>query len=139
MFKKRIKKSALLPQITSQISFSYQYENLPIPEFEFQQPTTTTQKTLHVEAGIDSQTRFMMSVAREEKTFRISCIIKINMLSVPINRKKMQTDQRSDFNIISMNMMRKLSLELFSLNSIDFRDFIMRTADHKKFSLLHWV
>ena len=45
----------------------------------------------------------------------------------------MQTNQKSNFNIIFIDMMKKLNFEFFSLNSIDFRDFTIKTADHKKF------
>ena len=130
MFRKRIKKSVFLFQIAPQMLFSYQYEIFSVSGFGPQQ--FIFQKIFHVETEIDSQICFMMSVACEEKVFRISCVIKINMLSVLINREKMQTNQRSDFNIIFMNMIRKLNFKFFNLNSIDFRDFTMRTANFKK-------
>lgn len=74
-----------------------------------------------------------------EKAFRISCTIRIDSLEILIGRKKVQTDQNSDMNIIFMKIIRKLCLKLFNLNLIEFRDLIMRTADHKKIFLLYWV
>ena len=135
MFKKRIKKSAFLFQTVSQMFFSYQYEIFfLIFDFEIQ---FNTQKILHVETEIDNQIRFMINVVKKEKTFRIFCIIKINMLTISIYRNEIQTNQKSDFNIILMKIIKKFNFELFSLNSIDFKNFIMRIADYKKFLLLH--
>ena len=115
--------------------FSYQYEKiLSIFDFEIQ---FNIQKILHVETEIDNQICFMMSVAKKEKTFRIFCIIKINMFTVSIYRNKIQTNQKSDFDIISIKIIKKFNFEFFSLNSIDFRNFIMRIVDYKEFLLLH--
>ena len=127
--KKKTKKSVFL---SSQAFFSYSYEKSSIFEFIFH---FADQKILHVETSVNNQIKLMMKVSRKKKAFRISCIIRIDMFTVSINRGKVQADQNSDLNVIFMNMIRKFNLELFDLNFIEFREFIMKTADHKKFPL----
>ena len=91
-----------------------------------------------MEVSFDSQIKHLMSLlASTEKAFRIPCTIKVGPLEVPINRRKVQADQKNDMNVISMKIVRKLCLELFNLNFIEFREFIMRTTDHKKTPLLY--
>jgi hypothetical protein len=93
----------------------------------------------HVEAGSDGQTRLVTSTLQSEKAFRIPCTIRLGAMEVPISRGEVQADQGSDMNVISMGMVRKLSLEMFSLDTIGFRGLTMRTADHTEHPLLYWV
>ena len=126
IFKKKTKKPLSTPipqqlgqpwppsyQYGGQVPFTYQYRgsalflsNIPVSNI----PATSnvsvfsvnqsSQKTLHVEAGADNQTRRLMKLLFTEKIFRILCMIQIDVLEIFIDRKEIQTDQKFDMNVI---------------------------------------
>ena len=90
--------------------------------------------------NVERHTRFLNAMIKLDKTFKISCtIIKSDDTIVQLNNRCTQTNQNSDMNVIFVNMMRHFNLQLHSFEKIDFKNLFMRTADHKKTILYHYV
>ena len=89
---------------------------------------------------VERHTRFLNVMIEFDKTFKISCIIiKSNDTIVQLNNRCIQTNQNFDMNVISIDLIRHLSLQLHLLEKIDFKNLSMRTVDHRKIILHHYV
>ena len=96
----------------------------------------TFQKKKFFNLFLKSHIQFLQTLREMNKTFRIECFVfsKTNV-SVVLKKTVIQTNQKSDMNMIFEHFIRQLKLSLHSLNEIEFDEFIMRTADHKNTSL----
>ena len=84
------------------------------------------------ESKSDNRVNFLKELIKLKKTFRLSTTVILDTIRIMLEKKYTQTDQDSEMNVISSEMIRKLNLTRHSLTDIKLTDFIMKTADHKK-------
>jgi hypothetical protein len=90
------------------------------------------------ESNDDKHTQFFSTMIDMNKVFRISCfVIKSDEEIVVLNKQYTQTDQRSDMNVIFMNLARRFDLQLRNLVEVKFRELFMRIADNHDIILYH--
>jgi hypothetical protein len=90
------------------------------------------------ESNDDKHTQFLSTMIGMNKVFRISCfVIKSSGETVALNKQYTQADQRSDMNVVSMNLARRLELQLRDLIEMKFRELFMKTADNHDIILYH--
>ncbi len=93
-----------------------------------------------IESNDDKHTQFLNMMIDMNKIFRISCfVIKSNDETVALNKQYTQTDQRSNMNVVFMNLTRRLELQLRDLVEMNFRELFMKTADNHDIIFYHWV
>jgi hypothetical protein len=86
----------------------------------------------------DKHTQFLNTMIDMNKAFRISCfVIKSSDEVVALNKQYTQVDQKSDMNVISMNLVRRLELQLRDLAEMKFRELFMKTANNQDTILYH--
>ena len=109
-------------------------------QFVNQQSFDTMFNVTTSQQDVERHTRFLSVMIELDKTFKISCtIIKSNDTIVQLNNRCTQTNQDFDMNVISVDLIRHFSLQLHSLEEIDFKDLFMRTIDHRKIILHHYI
>ena len=86
---------------------------------------------------VDSNTHFLSSVMSIDKAFQISCKIQIDSKELILQQHQIQADQNSDMNVISLVMIKQLSLKIYVLSDMRFAELIMKTADNQKIRLHH--
>jgi hypothetical protein len=90
------------------------------------------------ESNDDKHTQFLSTMIDMNKVFRIACfVIKSDEEIVVLNKQYTQTDQESDMNVVSMNLARRLELQLRDLVEMRFRELFMRIADNHDTILYH--
>ena len=89
--------------------------------------------------AVDSNTCFLSSVMSIDKAFQISCKIWVDSKELILQQHQIQTDQGSDMNVISLAMVKQLSLKIHTLSDIRFAELTMKTADNQKIRLHYWV
>ena len=90
--------------------------------------------------NVERHIRFLSVMIKFDKTFKISCIIiKSDDTIVQLNNQCIQTNQNFDMNVISIDLIRHFNFQLYSLEEIDFKSLFMRTIDHRKIILYHYV
>ena len=83
---------------------------------------------------------FLKILIEIDKVFRISCfVIKSNEKMMQSNKNCVQTNQKSNINVMSIDMIHHLKLKLHSLKEIEFKNLSMRTANHWKTMLHYWI
>jgi hypothetical protein len=106
-------------------------------------PANSAGEILSVSAGTrddEKHTQFLSTMIGMDKAFRIPCsVVKPNGETVTLNKQYTQADQGSDMNVISMDLARRLNLQLRDLAEVGFRGLSMRTADNHDTILYHWV
>jgi hypothetical protein len=91
-----------------------------------------------IESNDDKHTQFLNMMIDMNKIFRISCfVIKSNDETVALNKQYTQTDQRSNMNVVFMNLTRRLELQLRDLVEMNFRELFMKTADNHDIIFYH--
>ena len=109
-------------------------------QFVNQQSFDTVFNATASQQNVEKHTRFLNAMIKFDKTFRISCtIIKSNDTIVLLNNRCTQTNQNFDMNVIFVDMIRHFNFQLHSFEKIDFKNLSMRTVDHKKIILHHYV
>ena len=109
-------------------------------QFVNQQSFDTMFNVTAFQQNVERHIRFLNVMIEFDKTFKISCtIIKSNDTIVQLNNRCTQTNQNSDMNVISIDLIRHLNLQLHSLEEIDFKSLSTRTVDHKEIILHHYV
>jgi hypothetical protein len=90
------------------------------------------------ESNDDKHTQFLSTMIDMNKAFRISCfVIKSSGETVALNKQYTQADQKSNMNVVSMNLARRLELQLRDLIEMRFRELFMKTADNHDTILYH--
>ncbi len=88
----------------------------------------------------EKHTWFLSMIIDKNKIFRISCFIKkTDETEIHLEKSYVQANQESDMNVISTDLIRQLNLNMHSLLKIEFWNLTMRTADHRKTLLKHWI
>jgi hypothetical protein len=64
-------------------------------------------------------------------------VIKSNEKVVVLNKQYIQIDQKSDMNVVFMNLTRRLELQLKNLAEVRFRELFMKIADNHDTILYH--
>lgn len=104
------------------------------------QPSQSTVGAIHnlETKNNEKHTRFLNSVGGANKAFRIVCtVIKPDDGIVELEKKLTQANQRSDMNVISMSLTKRLDLARRSLEKMNFKGLSMRTTDYRETVLLH--
>ena len=74
-----------------------------------------------------------------DKTFQISCKIWVGSKELTLQQHQIQADQSSDMNVISLVMIKQLSLKICALFNVRFAELIMKMTDNQKIRLHHWI
>ena len=87
---------------------------------------------------MDGNTRFLSSLVGFDKAFRIPASVRVEGQPelLELDKSQVQADQGSDMNVILTAMVKRLSLEMHSLEEVGFAGLTMRTADLRE-TLLH--
>ncbi len=86
----------------------------------------------------EKHTQFLNTMIDLNKTFRISCfVIKSFDETIELNKQYTQVDQKSDMNVIFMNLIKRLELHLHDLVEIEFRELFMKIANNNDIILQH--
>jgi hypothetical protein len=89
--------------------------------------------------SINSNTRFLSVLVEQNKVYRISAVIRINNKKISLVKSQVQADQGFDMNVIFPAMIRQYKLDFHLLSKVRFADMSMKTADHRKTLLHHWI
>lgn len=124
-----------------------QFQQFQQPQQLQQQQQPDTQSTVgsvslvshSVGAGADAHTRFLGTIMKSEKAFRVPCKINVGGHITELPRHQTQADQGSDMNIVSTGLVKQLGLELHPLSDVGFYGLTMQTADNNETLLHHWV
>ena len=101
-------------------------------------PRDMSQKNLSVAIKSNANTRFLHEMKSIEKTFRIEgIVIRGNDEKSRLEKAICMNDQRFEMNVIFASLQQNLKLFRNELASIDFRELIMHTADHREISLIY--
>ena len=87
----------------------------------------------------DDRIKFFRKLTKLEKAFRLFATIILETIRIMLEKVYTQADQSSEMNVISFEMIRKLSLARHALTNIELADFIMKTTDHKKTRFHSWI
>ena len=124
----------------SSIQFDQSQSSQMFSQSVSQQSFDTIFNVTTSQQDVERHTRFLNAMIKLDKIFKISCtIIKSNDTIVLLSNRCTQTNQNFDMNVIFVDMIRHLNLQLHSLEKIDFKSLFMRTVDHKKIILHHYV
>ena len=103
-------------------------------------PRDMNQKSLSVAIKPNANTRFLHEMKSIEKAFRVEeIVIRENDEKTRLEKIICMSDQRFEMNVIFASLQQHLKLLRNELASIDFRELIMHTADHRKTSLIYWI
>ena len=80
----------------------------------------------------DDRIKFLRELIKLKKAFRLFATIILKTIRIMFEKIYTQADQNSEMNVISFDMIRKLSLVQHFLTNIKLADFIMKTTNHKK-------
>jgi hypothetical protein len=102
--------------------------------------SSSAEKILSVSADSknDKHTQFLNTMIEMNKVFKIPCfVIKSDEEIVALNKQYTKADQESDMNVVSMNLARRLELQLRDLAEMRFRELCMKTANNHDIILYH--
>ena len=99
-----------------------------------------SQKSLSVAIKSNANIIFFHEMRSIEKTFRIEeIVIRENDEKARLEKIICMSDQRFEMNVIFESLQQHLKLLRNELTSIDFRELIMHTANHREISLIYWI
>lgn len=87
----------------------------------------------------DAHTKFLQHVREEDCAFRIPVTISTPKGPLVLPEKDTQADQGSDLVVASRSLARQTGLEMKSLSKIGFGGMSMKTAEHRRIPLEHYV
>ena len=123
-------------------SIQFSQQNFQSSQLFFQSISQQSSNTMFnittTQQNVERHTRFLNVMIKFNKIFKISCIVvKSNVTIVQLNKRYIQTNQNSDMNVMSTELVRHLEFQLHSFEKIDFKNLSMRTIDHKEI-VLHY-
>lgn len=87
--------------------------------------------------NIERNTRFLNTMIKIDKTFKISCVVYAkNDDIIELSKEFVQIDQKSNMNVIFIELIKQLKQKLHSLNEVKFRELFMKTTNHHN-TILH--
>ena len=94
---------------------------------------------LFVKTQFDAHTRFLSTLMSMKKIYEISDSIITKNDQIDLSKKINQANQRSEMNVITSNLVRKLILNVMSLSQLEFQRMTMMTTNHKETNLTSFV
>ena len=88
--------------------------------------------SIETKSKSDDRIKFFKELTKLKKAFRFLATIILETIRIMLEKVYTQADQNSEMNVISLDMIRKLSLVRHFLTNIELADFIMKTTNHKK-------
>jgi hypothetical protein len=129
-----------MPQFQPQFQFPRNFQ----PHGQFpqtmpaQQQPPSSSPAVH-QISVNDHTRFLSSLIRHDKAFRVPAIIRVSNKKIMLNKRETQANQDSNMNVVSPKLVRQHNFQLRSLAEVGFAGMSIRTTDHKDTLLHYWI